>query len=201
MAKAPLTEKIGNIKMGYRILILVGTIALMVGAFVFLVYIPKTNEIAKTRKDIEGLEQQINRAKIRVKNLAKFEAEKAEVERQFQEALNLLPNEREIPSLLSTITQLGNDANLEFRLFSPIAERPKDFYIEIPVSVEVSGTYHEVAEFFDKVGRMQRIVNIIDVSMRPVKEGSSKLITQCQAVTYRFKGKADETAEPGQRKG
>jgi type IV pilus assembly protein PilO len=60
--------------------------------------------------------------------------------------------------------------------------------MEIPVSIEVSGTYHDVAVFFDRVGRMERIINILNVSMQPVSERSTVLTTTCDAVTYRFKG-------------
>ncbi len=196
--QASFAEKLEKLKPAYKLLILVGTIVVVAAAFLFLVYFPKTEAIAKTEQDIKGLEQQINQARIKSKSLTKFRAEQAEVELQFKEALRLLPNEREIPSLLRGITQLGNDSNLEFRLFSPKNENVKDFYIEIPVAVVVSGNYHDVAVFFDKVGRMERIVNILNVSMKPVKDLSTVLVTQCDAVTYRFKGKED--AKSGKKK-
>ncbi len=163
-------------------------------------YIPQSEEITRLNKEIAGLEKQINQAKIKARTLKKFEAEQVEVEAQFREALTLLPNKREIPTLLRSITQLGSDANLEFRLFSPKKEKTRDFYIEIPVSMEVSGTYHDVATFFDKVGRMKRIVNILDITMKPVKARSTNLTTKCDAVTYRFKREVDEKTEAGKNK-
>ncbi|MEE9610799.1 MAG: type 4a pilus biogenesis protein PilO, partial [Desulfatiglandales bacterium] len=116
------------------------------------------------------------------------------------QALRLLPNKKEIPRLLRSVTQLGSDSQLEFRLFSPQKERAQDFIMEIPVSIEVSGTYHNVAAFFDRVGRMERIVNILNVSMKPVKARSTTLITQCDAVTYRFKGGSDVGATRKKKK-
>ena len=193
-------EKVEKLKMIHRILILVGTIVLMAGIFVALVYIPKSEEITRLNKEITSLEKKINQAKIKARTLKKFEAEQVEVEAQFREALTLLPNKREIPTLLRSITQLGSDANLEFRLFSPKKEKARDFYIEIPVSMEVSGTYHDVATFFDKVGRMKRIVNILDITMKPVKARSTNLTTKCDAVTYRFKREVDEKTEAGKNK-
>jgi len=187
--QAELFEKVEKIKMLYRILIFAVTILLIASAFVFLVYLPKTEAIAKTNKEITRLKQQINRAKITARNLKNLEKKEAEIDTQFKEALKLLPNKREIPSLLRNVTQLGRDSNLNFRLFQPMQERPKDFFIEIPVSVEVTGSYHDVAVFFDKVGRMKRIVNIIGVSMRPVQPLSTKLLTRYEAITFRFKGK------------
>ncbi len=132
---------------------------------------------------------------MRARALKKFEAEYAEVDAQFQEALRLLPNTKEIPSLLKSITQLGTDSQLEFLLFSPQKERAQDFFMEIPVSIEVSGTYHNVAIFFDKVGQMERIVNILNVSMTPQKERSTIVTARFDAVTYRFKGETDATSQ------
>ena len=200
MPTGALFEKVEKLKMVHRILIFAGTIVLLAGLFAWLVYIPKTNEISGLRKEIAGLEQKINQAKIKVRSLRKFEKEQVEVEAQFQEALRLLPNKREIPALLRSITQLGSDANLEFRLFSPQREKARDFYVEIPVSMEVSGNYHNVAVFFDKVGKMERIVNILDISMKPIKSRSTSLTTKCSAVTYRFKRKTDENAEKDKKK-
>lgn len=200
MTAASFFETVEKMKMIHRILIFVGILLVLLAIFVFLVYIPKAGEISRIRKEITGLEQKVNRAKMRASNLTEFEEDEKQVDAQFREALRLLPNKREIPSLLKSITQLGSDSNLEFRLFSPKKEVVGDFYIEIPVSVEVSGGYHDVALFFDKVGRMERIVNILDVSMKPLKEGSTNLITTCDAVTYRFKGEADEKADKRKNK-
>jgi type IV pilus assembly protein PilO len=195
MEKGSFTEKVEKIKMPHRIAILAGTIVVLAGLFVWLVYLPKSEEIAAARQEIAKLQVKLNQAKLKARALSKFEAEYAEVDAQFTEALNLLPNTKEIPSLLKAITQLGTDSQLDFMLFSPQRERPKDFYMEIPVSIEVSGSYHNVAVFFDKVGRMERIINILNVSMNPVKERSTTLTTKCDAVTYRFKGETDATQQ------
>ena len=188
-------EKIEKIKMPIRVLILVGTVVVLAGLFAYFVYLPKTEEINKTTEQIAGLKQKLNRAKVRAKQLKKFEAEMAQVDAQFKEALKLLPNKKEIPSLLRNITQLGTDSQLQFNLFNPKNESVRDFYIEIPVSIQVSGNYHNVAVFFDRVGSMERIVNILNVSMSPKKESATDLTTTCDAVTFRFKGTTDVTPE------
>jgi type IV pilus assembly protein PilO len=196
MKTGALFEKVEKIKMPIRIAIFLGTFVLLAGLFIYLIYIPKTEQIATTREEIAKLQQKLNQAIVRARALKKFEVEYAEVDAQFQEALNLLPNTKEIPSLLKSITQLGTDSQLEFLLFSPQRERAQDFFMEIPVSIEVSGTYHNVAIFFDKVGQMERIVNILNVSMTPQKDRSTTLTTRCDAVTYRFKGETDASAQP-----
>ena len=196
MKTGALFEKVEKIKMPIRIAIFLGTLVLLAGLFIYFVYLPYSEEIAKSRDEIAKLQQKLNQAVVRARALKKFEAEYAEVDAQFQEALKLLPNTKEIPSLLKSITQLGTDSQLEFLNFSPQRERPQDFFMEIPVSIEVKGTYHNVAVFFDKVGQMERIVNILNVSMTPLKERSTILTTRCDAVTYRFKGETDATPQP-----
>ncbi|MFH1351625.1 MAG: type 4a pilus biogenesis protein PilO [Pseudomonadota bacterium] len=198
MAEEGILEKIEKIKLPIRILIIVGTVVLSSAVFVYWVHIPKTEAIEKTGKSIVKLNQELTRAKIRSKDLKKLNAQKAQVDIQFQEALRLLPDEKEIPSLLRKITQLGSDANLDFRVFIPQRERKRTLFYEIPVSIEVRGTYHDVAVFFDKVGHMERIMNIMDVSMKPVKDQSTMLVTQCTAMTYRIVGKSD--AQPSKKK-
>ena len=200
MLKNTLFERVEKIRMSSRIMIVVGTFLVLGGVFAMLFYFPKNTEISKAESDIKVLTQRLQQAKIRAKNLEKFEAEQAAVEAQFQEALKLLPNKREIPSLLKNISRLGSESQLEFRLFGPQKERIQDFYIEIPVAMEVSGNYHDVATFFNKVGEMRRIVNILDVSMKPEKELDTTLVTQCTAVTYRFREQADvEDAEKAKK--
>ena len=184
-------ENIEKIKIQVRIVIFVGTIVLMTALFLYFSYFPKAEEIDRTEQQIAGLEAKLNRAKARAARLDEFEAQKAKVDAQFAEALKLLPDSKEIPSLLRTISQLGADAGLEWRVFSQGKETSRDFYMEISHTLEVSGPYHNVAVFFDKVGRMERIVNILNVSMRPVQKRSTTLVTVCEAVTHYFKGEGD----------
>lgn len=185
---APLVEKVEKLGMGVRIAVFAGTIVVLAGLFVYFVFLPKSDEIGRLEERIESLERQVVLARTRARNLAKLKVEMAELDERFKEALKLLPNEREIPTLLRTITQMGSDSNLEFHLFKPEREIPKDFYVAIPVSIEVAGGFLDVISFFDKVGGMERIVNIVDVSMHPEKDFSTTLKTVCTAVTYRFKG-------------
>jgi type IV pilus assembly protein PilO len=192
-------DKISKLKMGHRILIFVGTVVLIVGLYIWLVYIPKTGEIKIIKSELDRLEQNIRIAKVRAKNLKRLEADLAKAQGDLKVAIKLLPTTSEIPSLLKNITKLGNDSNLEFLLFSPEKQVSKEFYIEIPVSIEVLGSYHDVAVFFDKVGKLDRIVNVINVNMLPVKDLSTTLKTSCKATTFMFKEERTES-EPKKKK-
>ena len=189
-----------RLKKGHRILIFAGTLFLLGGSFFYLVYMPYSEEINRIENEIGELKRQIVLTKARAKNLAKFREENARVEKQFQEALKMLPDKREIPSLLAGISQLRIDSKLQFRLFTPEKEELQDFYVKIPVSIEVGGKYRDVALFFDKVRRMDRIVNIMNISMKPKTPLSTDLIIKCTGITYRFKTEADEPKKVKKKK-
>ena len=193
-------DKISKLRMIHRILIFAGTIVLIVGLYIWLVYIPKTGEIKTIKSDLDRLERNIRIAKVRANNLKRLEADLAKAQGDLKVAIKLLPTTSEIPSLLKNITKLGNDSNLEFLLFSPEKQVSKEFYVEIPVSIEVLGSYHDVAIFFDKVGKLDRIVNVVNVNMIPIKELSTTLKTSCKATTYRFKEGKNTESVPKKKK-
>jgi len=192
MLEGSFQKIVEDIPMNRRLLIFAGTLLVLGGLFMWLVYIPNTGKISRIETEIAGLEQGIKRAFSKAKYLQTYKTEQIQLDAEFRKVLKLLPNEREIPRFLRSITHLERDSNIEFLLFIPKEERTRGFFIEIPVSMEIKGNYHDIALFFDKVGRMDRIVNISDISMRPISEYSTRLITRCEAVTFRFREKSDE---------
>ena len=175
-------EKLSKIQ---RILIFSGVFVLIIAIFIFLLYKPKLEKIAKLKKDLTSLEKKLVVAKKNAADLKKFQKKMQEAEVQFKTAMKALPEKEEIPSLLTSISRSGQDVGLEFLEFTPKAEVRKEFYAEIPVSIKVNGGYHDLAIFFDKVARLSRIVNIKDINMGPGKDGQ-ELNTKCMAVTYKF---------------
>ena len=130
----------------------------------------------------------LQEVKLKAANLAKFQKELDEAENQFLATAVLLPKEKEIPKLLKDISALGRNAGLDFLTFKPLADIPKDFYAEIPVTINVRGPYHNMGYFFDQVSKLERIVSVTNVKMSsPKKEGGEMLLnSDCQLVTYRF---------------
>ncbi|MDZ7699058.1 MAG: type 4a pilus biogenesis protein PilO [Deltaproteobacteria bacterium] len=190
-------EKLGRTK---RIVIFLATFLILGGAFFYFGYMPKSEAIDRLEGSVADLEQQVRLAEIRAKKIDEIRKDFTRTEKKLQEAMKLLPDKREIPSLLKSISQKGIESNLDFILFMPGKERSRDFYMEIPVTIEVKGEFREAARFFDEVRRMERIVNIRNIAMKPEKEMATELVTQCNALTYRFKVKADIEAEKKQKK-
>ncbi len=120
--------------------------------------------------------------------MEKFEEELRLAELKFKETSALLPKEKEIPQLLKDISALGRTAGLDFNTFKPLPDVPKDFYAEIPVSINVRGPYHNMGFFFDQVSKLERIVSVTNIKMSsPQKEGSEMLLkSDCTLLTYRF---------------
>ena len=158
---------------------------MLVGPFVYFSFLPKLSQIDSLSKESRTLEKKLTVAQEKANQLKSYEEKLENAKLEFKIVTKKLPEKKEIPSLLSSISQSGRDAGLDFVLFQPLPERDKDFYAEIPVSITVKGNYHNVVLFFDKVSRLSRIVNIDDIKMK-ASSGSDILTTSCTAVTYRF---------------
>ena len=177
--------KIERLSKIQRILIFSCVFVAIIAIFVFVLYKPKLEQISNLKGQLKTLEQKLVVAKKNAADLEKFQKKMAEAEVQFKAAMKALPEKEEIPSLLTSISRSGQDVGLEFMLFEPKSEVRKEFYAEIPVAMKVKGGYHDLAIFFDKVARLNRIVNIKNISMGRGKSGLD-LNTSCTAGTYKF---------------
>jgi type IV pilus assembly protein PilO len=171
-----------------KLAIVVGIVLLPLVVFYFTYYQQKDKKIQSLNQQKVSLAQQIKEVKLKASDLAKFEKEMADAENQFLEMAALLPKEKEIPKLLKDISALGQNVGLDFLTFKPLADIPKDFYAEIPVTINVRGPYHNMGSFFDQVSKLERIVSVSNVKMSsPKKEGGEMLLnSDCKLVTYRF---------------
>ena len=183
----PLIEKVEKLSKVQRVVISAAIFGLVAGGFIYFLYWPKFEQISQLNTQLEKLEEKLETAKRNAKDLKEFQAKMKEAEAQFQMAMKKLPEKEEIPSLLSSISNSGQQVGLDFLLFEPKAEKKKEFYAEIPVAMNIKGDYHNLALFFDQVARLSRIVNIQNIRMSRAKDKDSKdLSTQCVAVTYKF---------------
>ncbi len=183
----PIFAKVEQLSRVQRIAISAVTFALIAGGFIYFSYWPKFEQINRLSTDLDKLEKKLKIAKNNARELEKFQAKIKDAEAQFQEAMKKLPEKEEIPSLLSSISDSGQQVGLEFLLFEPKPEKKKEFYAEIPVAMNIKGDYHNLALFFDQVARLSRIVNIQNIQIANSKDKKSgDLSTKCIAVTYKF---------------
>ncbi len=180
--------KFVKIKMQTKLLAAVVILALPVLVFMFIFVSPKKKEIQGLSQTKSSLELEIGKAKAVAARLDEHKSEMAMTEKDFENASLLLPQKKEIPSLLTNISGQATSSGLDILSFKPQAERIKDFYAEIPVSISVKGQYHNVGVFLDKVSKLERIVTAENISMGTpsIEAGEVLLSTQLSLVTYRF---------------
>jgi type IV pilus assembly protein PilO len=105
----------------------------------------------------------------------------------FGAMLRQLPNKTEVADLLVDVSQTGLAAGLEFELFNPQNEIPKDFYAELPIQIRVIGNYHEFGDFVSGVAALPRIVTVSDITISPKAKADGDLLAMnLTAKTYRY---------------
>ncbi|MFL6624045.1 MAG: type 4a pilus biogenesis protein PilO [Sulfurifustis sp.] len=148
---------------------------------------------ARAEEEEQKLRETFLNKKLLAINIDVYRKQMEEMQETFGSLLRQLPNTTEVPDLLVDITQAGLGRGLEFSLFRPEKEQPKDFYAELPISLQVTGTYHELALFISDVAALPRIVTFGDITITSQK---NKLQMQATARTYRYLETGSSQAQP-----
>ncbi|HNR50478.1 MAG: Pilus assembly protein, PilO [Deltaproteobacteria bacterium ADurb.BinA179] len=184
-------------KPAIKILALVLILGAILGVYWQFFYRPVVAEIRVIEPELNKLKAELSAKRDIVKEKPRYEAELEETRAKLHLALKQLPNKSEIPTLLENISALGNASGLQFKLFKPRGEVPKNFYAEIPVDIQIEGRYRDIITFFESVSKMPRIVNITNINMQNKQQKDTVqpalLATSCNAVTYKFLENAEST--------
>ncbi len=119
-------------------------------------------------------------------NLDAYKKQMKEMKVAFASMLQQLPRKSEVADLLIDISRSGLVNGLEFELFRPEGERPIDFYAELPISMTVTGTFHQFGEFVSAVAALPRIVTMHNLTLSPIENGSETMTMNITAKTYRY---------------
>lgn len=178
-SRLPRSQRLLLVLLGY------GVVAVL---FFFSLVSPTLSDIEVAQGQRTELTTKRNQVKSRAENRAAFEGELEQLAAKLKQALKELPNDREIPGLLSEIDGHARKSGLDVRRFQPLPEVMHEYYADVPVQLVMDGSYHEIGIFFDKVRKMGRIVSVQDIEMTdPVDSGSeTSLKVSGQVVTYRF---------------
>lgn len=144
-------------------------------------------QLDQVRATEAELRTQYETKAFQVANLDALRAQLAEMEDQFGALLGQLPKDTEVPGLLEDITEKGVDAGLKFSSIALQGERQAEFYIELPIDINVTGSYHDLGAFTSGVAGLPRIVTLHDFKITP-GSNSAELSMQILAKTYRYKG-------------
>lgn len=181
----------------YKILAILFVFILVGYFYYFFLFGPALERKAKLAVQLESLEQKIRVKEQVARRIKDHIREKAELEAKLKTAIAKLPEEKEIPGLLTSVSQAGIEKGLEFVLFQPASPVPRDFYADIPVNIVIIGGFHDIIRFFESVAKLPRIVNVKDIAISKinVKRGQQSmhlLTTKCVIKTYMFLEKKDE---------
>lgn len=190
-----------------KIAVLAGLILFLLLVGYFYVYMPGGDKLARLTEEIEGVRADRDRKRVLSANLPKLQKELQEGEARLKAAMAQLPDRKEIPDLLSSLSTKARESGLEILLFRPRAENFQDFYAEIPVDIVVRGGFFNAVTFFDEVGKLNRLVNIDNIDLKSPKISGDQVILDIStlATTYRFldeaerKKMADERAKAGKK--
>jgi type IV pilus assembly protein PilO len=173
-------------------LILIGILCAAVwGATYYFDTMDQLEQLAKVERQEPELKKTFETEQKRASKLEAYEQQLAEMNESFGAMLRQLPNKTEVDALLVDVSQTGLAAGLEFELFRPEGEAPKDFYAELPISIRVVGTFHQFGNFISGLATLPRIVTIHNVTITPQGQGVStdkqvKLLLEATAKTYRY---------------
>ncbi len=193
----PMVEKVLKLPNKQKIALLFLVMVAVGAAFYYGIQQPKYKQLKELQVKLNDLQNQIQESKKIADNLPRLKKEYEQLQIELASALTELPNQKEIPSLLTGITNVGKGAGLDFLVFRPKPEEPKDFYSAVPVDIVVSGTFYNVANFFVAVSNLPRIVNINNVSVSDIKDvgGRTMMKVNCLATTFRFLEKKETKDE------
>lgn len=183
-------DKLNKVPVWQKLIVLIVLAGGIVAFFHFSQWQPLDLELAQKDAEFQVLEQKYKEQKAIADDLATFQQNIKKLEEDLRIALTQLPKEKEIPTLLRDIYLLGKKSGVDFKMFQPQSEQAKRLYAEVPIKLQMSGSYHEVAVFFDRVGKLSRIVNVSDIELATgqAKEGNTMLTVNCTATTFMFLG-------------
>lgn len=191
----------GRWPLGVRI----GTVVLLfivaaAGSYYFFVWKSQHPQLLEARAKESELWNTLDTKARKAANLEAYKAQLADMEKSFGAMLRQLPNKTEVPNLLVDISQTGLAAGLEEKLFQPQTESRKDFYAELPISIRLTGGYHEMGRFASGIAALPRIVTLHDIEITPsARSGGatdpSALTLNVTAKTYRYLDEDEQAQE------
>jgi type IV pilus assembly protein PilO len=196
---ATLEDKITFLTPLQRVLLFVATFISLGAVFYYFQYQPQTEVITRLQANLSEQEKRLASLKQAAAQVPELQEALAKAEEDFSHLLSLLPDQKEIPALLDTISQLGAVVGLENILFQPQPEQVFEFYAAIPIRLDLVGSYHTLGAFFDSLSKLNRILKVENLSISRPK-GNPLLQVACTIITYRFLDKPVEVKSEPKKK-
>jgi len=173
----------GNWPVGVKVITYLLVFSLVVGAGVYFYITDKEKVLDREVRQESGLKQKVSVKTTQVASLDQLREQMKDVQGRFAELLKQLPTEKEVPGLLEDITEIGRSSGLDIQSISLGGERKNEIFIELPINIQVSGTYHQMGQFVSGVAAIPRIVTLHDYNINPA---GGQLNMTISAKTYRY---------------
>ncbi|MES9833563.1 MAG: type 4a pilus biogenesis protein PilO [Candidatus Thiodiazotropha sp. LLP2] len=162
--------------------------AIVIAAGYYLIIEDQLNGLETVQSKEQTLRKEFETKQAKASNLDAYRQQLEEMKQSFGTMLRQLPDKTEVAELLVDVSQTGLASGLEFELFKPLEEVPKEFYAELPIQVIVNGKYHEFGSFISGLAALPRIVTIHDIKIKrgDPKTGNGELMLEATAKTYRY---------------
>ncbi len=181
-------EQLAKVPKSIRLAVVSAVLVAIGAGYWFLSYQP-AQEVRRTIvARSQELQRSLNNARSIANNVSGFEAEVAGLQRDLDLALKQLPNRKQFEDLLQAISTAGKKVGVTIKTIDRDNEIQRDFYAEVPFKIELEGTYHDLARFFEMVANLPRIVNIGSLEIKVATESrkSTRLKVTGMATTFRF---------------
>jgi len=175
-----------------------------IGAFIYYYEMPMRDDISQRRSQLASLKADIDKGQATARKLPEFKAQVGELEGRLSNLRAILPEEKDAEDLLRRLQTVAVQSNITIKNFKPEATVTKQLHVEWPITLQLDGTYHNLALFFDRVGKFTRIVNISNVDIKGKDKPTPALTisASCTATTFVLleKPAAKTPAKPGAAK-
>ena len=189
-----LVRKIEKIPVLYKTIIILIVVAVVLAGLIYFVAEPQWETKKQLQNEYSQLQQELDKLKQIQNNLEKHRREYQQMQEQLQDVLRQLPETKDIPNLLRSITSVSEETRLKIKYFEPKEIKNKEFYSELPFEIRFSAPFHNTAFFFDGVRKMDRLVNITNFSLEA--KGPPKSIVlegSCSANAYVYSKERSKT--------
>jgi type IV pilus assembly protein PilO len=181
-----LSDRLEQLTFKQKIGLALSGMILLAAAAVFFLLSPLWNKSSILQENIEREKIKLLQIQRTQAQMSSFKKELAEMNNQYKRLENMLPEKSEMPLILKALSDMGQEEGLEFLLFKPAKEILKDFVVEIPIDLNLKGSYHQVEIFFDRLRRFHRIINIRQIELGSLDEKTGRINVRCQLTTFRM---------------
>ena len=188
---------LGNIPAQYRWVMVAALPVMLAASYWYFLYSPTAEEIASLDRQIQRQTKTLSDYKKVAADYESFQKQVQNLEIQLRQALAQLPDSKEIPDLIRQVSDLVVRSGLEITLLRPQPEQMHEYYADVPVTLRMTGAYHDLGQFFDELARLPRIISVSKIKFDGrTQENKTHIEAECLATTYRFLDESEAGTNP-----